>query len=136
MGEFTLTIPDEVYQRAQEIAEETHQPVEHVLLTHLRTLPDPLLRLPYDEQAELIALRQLSNDALYAIAREQMASDIQARMQVLMDKHSSGNITPVELKELEAAVERGNRLMIRKAEAAGILMDRGLPFSQDRFLST
>lgn len=46
-------------------------------------------------------------------------------MQVLMDKNNFGTITDDEYRELEEDVERGNRLMVRKAEATGILMGRG-----------
>lgn len=130
---FTLTVPDEVYSRARRIADETAQPVEDVLIEHLRNLPEPLPALPPDEQEELDALKHLSDDALWTIAREQMPQTIQDRMQVLMDKNSLGTIAEGEYEELAAHVERGNRLMVRKAEAAGILMERGHSFTQKDF---
>ena len=37
--------------------------------------------------------------------------------------------------KLEGYVARGNRLMVRKAEAAGILMERGHAFTQQNFKS-
>jgi hypothetical protein len=133
MSDFTLTVPDDVYNRARRIAEETSQPVEQVLLEHLKNLPEPLPALPPDEQQELDALKHLSDDTLWTIAREQMPQDIQNRMQLLMDKNSLGTISDEEYQELAAYVERGNRLMVRKAEAAGILMERGHKFTQKDF---
>mgnify|MGYP005841707193 CR=1 FL=1 len=133
MSDYLLTVPDELVQRAERIAEETSQSVDQVLLEHLRTLATPLPTLPPDESAELSALKSLSDDALWTIAREQMPSDIQKRMQVLMDKNNFGTITDEEFHELERYVERGNRLMVRKAEAAGILMERGHQFKQQDF---
>lgn len=130
MSDFTLTIPEEVYSRARRIADETAQPVEQILIDHLKNLPDPLPALPPDEQEELNALKHLSDDALWTIAREQMPQDIQDKMQILMDKNSLGTINDAEYAELEKSVERGNRLMVRKAEAAGILMARGHLFTQ------
>jgi hypothetical protein len=62
-----------------------------------------------------------------------MPQDAQDRMQALMDKNSLGTITDEEYKELEGYVERGNRLMVRKAEAAGILMERGHTFTRKDF---
>jgi hypothetical protein len=129
----TLTIPDDVAHRAQEIAEQTAQPVEQVLLTHLQTLTESLAGLPAEEQTELRALRYLSDDTLWTIAAEQMPQPAQKRMQLLMDKNSSGTILPEEYAELEALVERGNRLMVRKAEASAILISRGHPFSRSDF---
>lgn len=133
MSDFTLTVPEDVYYHAQKIAEETAQPVEQLMIDHLRNLSTPLPTLPPDEQEELNALKRLSDDTLWTIAREQMPDDAQARMQVLMDKNSLGTITETEFDELSQLVERGNRLMVRKAEAAGLLMERGFHFTQQDF---
>jgi uncharacterized protein YaaW (UPF0174 family) len=133
MSDYLLSVPEEVVQQAERIAEETAQSVDQVLIEHLRTLSNPLPTLPPDEAAELAALKSLSDDTLWTIAREQMPLDIQNRMQSLMDKNNFGTITDEEYHELEGYVERGNRLMVRKAEAAGILMERGHRFSQRDF---
>ncbi|MBE0691073.1 MAG: hypothetical protein IH587_13220 [Anaerolineae bacterium] len=125
MSDYMLTVPEEVYARARQIAEETSQPVDRVMIEYLRTLSAPLPILPPEEEAELEALKNLSDDALWTIAREQMPDDLQARMQDLMDKNSLGTITSEEYGELEALVERGQRLMVRKSEAAALLTQRG-----------
>lgn len=121
---FTLNIPDEVVAAARRIAEATEQPVEEVLLSRLKTA-FPLPVLPPDEEAELEALKRLSDDALWTIAREQMPDDAQNRLQQLMDKNSRGTITPEEHGELERFTDRGQRLMLRKSEAAALLTKRG-----------
>lgn len=129
-----LTVPEEIYARLRQVAETTAQPIEQVMLDQLKTaFVQPSPALPPDEQAELDALRYLSDDALWTIAAEQMPESVQARMQVLMDRNNFGEITPEEYKELEELVERGNRLMVRKAEAAVLLKRRGLPFEQRDF---
>jgi hypothetical protein len=133
MSDYMLTVPPEVYRRARRIARKTSQQVEQVLIDHLKTLSEPLPLLPPDEQEELDALRHLSDDALWTIAREQMPANVQARMQILMDKNNFGTIQADEYAELEQYVESGNRLMVRKAEAAGILMERGHKFTQQDF---
>jgi hypothetical protein len=128
-----LTIPADVAARAREIAESVEQPVEQVLIDHLKTLTTPLPTLPPEEQAELDALHHLSDDALWTIAREQMPDDVQARAHTLMDKNSRDTITDEEHAKLETLVERADRLMLRKAEAAAILRERGYPFTQQDF---
>jgi hypothetical protein len=118
MSDFTLTIPEDVYERVRKIAETHAAPIEDVMLSHLRNMAIPLPVLPPDEQQELDALRYLSDDALWTIAKEQMPHDIQERMQVLMDANNFGTITDTEYAELAGYVERGNRLTLRKSEAA------------------
>ena len=88
MSDYVLTVPEEVYARARQIAEETSQLVDEVMMEYLRTLSTPLPTLPPNEEAELDALHNLSDDALWTIAREQMTDDLQIRMQDLMDKNS------------------------------------------------
>lgn len=46
------------------------------MIEYLRTLSVPLSVFPPGEAAELEALKHLSDDALWTIAREQMAQDI------------------------------------------------------------
>jgi hypothetical protein len=98
MTTFTLTVPDEMVEAAQQIADATSQPLEEVLLSRLKTVL-PLPVLPPDEEAELAALAQLSDDALWTFAREQMPRDISEHMESLMDKNSLGQITPDEYSE-------------------------------------
>jgi hypothetical protein len=125
MTDFTLTIPEELYLRARKIAQAIAQPVEEVLLEQLRLWTEAVPMLADDEEAELQALRYLSDDALWTMAREQMPDDLQRKMQALMDKNSAGNITAAEMAELSQLVERGQQLMLRKSEAAALLTKRG-----------
>jgi hypothetical protein len=133
MTDLTLTIPDELYERAKHIAESTSQPIEQVILQHLQTLPAPLPLLPDDVQAELDALKYLSDDALWTIAREQMPDVVQSRAHDLMNRNSQGTLSEAERSELETLVERADRLMVRKAEAAALLRERGYPFTQQDY---
>lgn len=129
-----VNIPEDLYSRLQTIAEATDQSFEEVLANRLHsTFIEPLSLLPPDEQAELDALHHLSDDALWTIAAEQLGESAQTRMQTLMDKNSQGDITEAEYQELENLVERGNRLMLRKAEASVILIERGHKFTQEDF---
>lgn len=123
MSSYTLSVPETLYKRAEELAKLTARQVDEVLIDQLQELMLPAL--PADEQAELDAMKSLSDDALWAIAREQMADDLQDRLHHLMTRNSRGLLTPLERRELEQTVERGNRLMLRKAEATTLLVGRG-----------
>jgi hypothetical protein len=121
----TLPVPADIYGRASHIAEVTAQTVEAVLLQQLKdAFADPLPELPPDEQRELEALALLSNEALWTIAREQMTGDKQARMQTLMATNDQGTLDTLQQAELEALVEQGQRLSMRKAKAAALLTER------------
>lgn len=129
MSDYTVAIPEKLYDKARRVAEETAQPVDEVILARLEQSFEP--DLPADERAELRALAYLSDDALWTIAREQMPSAKQAQMQLLMDKNSRGTITDAEYEELARLVEQGQRLTLRKAEAMKQLMSRGYTITLD-----
>lgn len=130
-----LNLPDEVSDRVRRIAEQTAQPVEQVIIDHMKTLSAPTPLLPPDMQAELDALKSLSDDALWTIAREQLPKAAQTRAHELMDRNNHGTLTDAEQEELDLLVERADRVMLRKAEAAVRLQERGFVFNQQDFLS-
>ena len=133
----TLPVPADIYDRASHIAEVTAQSIETVLLQQLKdAFADPLPELPVDEQRELNALTLLSDEALWTIAREQMAGDKQVRMQTLMEENNQRGLDPLQQAELEALVEQGQRLSLRKAKAAALLIERGYTITVAALSST
>jgi hypothetical protein len=128
----TLTMPDQIYDPIMEIAEAKSVTVEEVGIAQLRSVQSVTLpSLPADEESELIAFKFLSDDTLRAIAREQMLKRDQSRMQLLMTRNNMGDITADERDELAALVERGQRLTLRKAWGAAILIERGYAITAD-----
>lgn len=121
-----IQIPENLSSRLRQLAARRREPVEKIVEDRLFTaLDDELDRLPTEERAELRALHHLSDDALKAIAAEQMSAENQARLSQLMSGQNKGELTVAELSQLTALVERGEQLMLRKAEAAAILVQRG-----------
>jgi predicted transcriptional regulator len=131
----TINIPDQLYARLTQLAEATSQPVEEIAVKQLSDAMAnvDLLGLPADEQAELSAFKQLSEATLRSIAREQTPITVQQRMIDLGDKLSRGKITQAEHDEYKRLVEQGERLMLRKAWAANILMERGHSITSDDY---
>lgn len=126
----TLDIPDELYDRAQQLARVGERRIEDILMSELRLalqIPEP--QLEPDEEAELAALRSLSDDALWTIARERLPADIEARLQALLEVHDTH--ASAEQPEVEALLERADRLMVRRAEAAALLTRRGYTVTPD-----
>lgn len=95
------------------------------------THDQPNSEISAEELATLEAMQNLSDDALWAVAREQMPAEAQARMSVLMTRNNFGTITNEEYAELTAHVEEGNKLTLRKATAMKYLMDRGYKVTLD-----
>lgn len=116
-----LSLPDDIATSVREIAKQTNQTVEDVVIAHLKNITPPLPSLPQDIQDELSVMPKLSDDALWTIARDQMPENAQSRAQLLMSKST---LTEDEQAELDKLVERADKLMLRKAEAASILRQR------------
>lgn len=132
MSDYTISIPDSLYQKAQEVAKQRSLSVDEVIRVGLEgAFVESMLDIPLDEQAELKAMTYLSDDALFSMMREQMPQAKQARMSVLMDKNNRGSISDEEHAELVTLVEDGQRLTLRKATAMNILMDRGYNLTLD-----
>lgn len=127
----TISMPEYLYERARRIAEQTSQSIEHVLVRHLENALTDLPALPPEEQAELDALTHLSDEALWTIAREQMQADRQAHLDALMGKSGQGTLGEAEREEMARLVEIGHRLMLRKAQAAALLAERGYILTPD-----
>ncbi len=132
MSDYTISIPDSLYQKAQQVAEQKSLPVDEVIRIRLEGAFDqPLFDLPDDEKEELKAMAYLSDDTLWTIAREQMPKPVQERMSVLMTRNTRGTITDAEYAELSELGERGNRLTLRKAQAMKYLTERGYSINLD-----
>jgi hypothetical protein len=125
MTEYTLTIPDDVYRRARRIAEHSRLPVDAVMIDHLRTLPPTLPSLAPHEESELEALQHLSDDTLWTIAHERLGVEQEERLQALMDSNTFGLLEQGQVDELAQLVERSQRLLLRKSQAAALLVQRG-----------
>lgn len=131
-----ITIPEYLSTRLRQLAARRRQPVEIIVADRLFTsLDDELDKLSTVEQAELRALHHLSDDALRAIAAEQMSADNQALLTRLMEDNSRGILSEDEQEILAALVERGDQLMLRKAEAAAILVHRGYAGAADELMT-
>lgn len=120
-----ITIPENLSMRLHQLAAKQQQSVATLVADRLfMALNEELDNLPTTEQAELRALHYLSDDALLAIASKQMSTANQKYLTQLMERNSQGRLDVKEQKMLADRVERGDQLLLRKAEAAAILVQR------------
>ena len=130
-----ITLPDDLSVQLRQLAVQRRQPFAQFVVDQLRiTVDDRLAQLLSAEQAELQALRYLSDGALRAIAAEQMVAAEQTHMIQLMEHNNRSKLSPAEQNELATLVERGDQLMLRKAEAIKLLYQRGYPVSTKDFM--
>lgn len=132
MTDHTISIPDNLYQKAQQVAQQQSLTVDEVIRARLALAFDlPLFDLPEAEKEELKAMAYLSDDTLWTIAREQMQPALQRRISELLARNQRGAISAAKYAELEALVERSDRLALRKSQAMKYLAERGYAVSPD-----
>ncbi|MGB7085881.1 MAG: hypothetical protein WBD47_10030 [Phormidesmis sp.] len=110
----SLDIPDSIVQQAQQLASQTHQRLEDVLLewlTHSFT-EHPVETLP-DSQ-------------ILALCNMQLDEQQQATLNTLTEKQREEEITPAESQELQFLMGLYRRGLLRKAKALKVAVERGL----------
>ncbi len=110
----SLNIPDSIVQQAQQIASQSHQRLEDILLewlTHSFT-EHPIETLP---DSQILALCDMQLD-------EQQ----QETLNTLTEKQREDEITPAETQELQFLMGLYRRGLLRKAKAFKIAVERGL----------
>ena len=125
----TLELPENIYQRAQRVAEATRRPIEQILVEWIHP--------PVQEQAiALDDLRGLSNDELIRVSQSQVPSENSRRLQELLLAQQQRTLTDNEHREAAALVEEEDMVTLLKARALFLLKERGiLPKDLTSFLT-
>jgi hypothetical protein len=124
-----LTIPEDIAEDARNTAKTLGRDAAEMLIEHLAAREFRKPAIFPNEVEEQALMQQLSDGAVWAIAREHMGKKVAQRMRSLMRKNSLGKISPQEHQELETLVEAGQQSMLRKSQAMAILMARGYQIS-------
>ncbi|MCI0398357.1 MAG: hypothetical protein L0332_10525 [Chloroflexi bacterium] len=124
--EVTLTLPESLYLRFQQLAQATQQSLTDVLLHAVEVgSPPNWENAPAEFQVDLATLDRLDDDTLWQIARSRQTEDEMIRYQELLDKNADGEMTLTERAELTKLRKEADRFMLRKAHAAALLRWRG-----------
>jgi hypothetical protein len=124
---YKVPIPENLYRRLQKQAKTSHVSIELLVNQALnRHLPPPVEDdLPPTLQAELEAMSQLSDDALWQIAESVMKPDKVALYDVILERLKSNQITDEGRTVLNQLREEAQALTLRKAHAYALLQSRG-----------
>ena len=121
----TLTLPDNILQPVQRVAEATKQSVEELLVTALQAVLPTLEGLPADVVQHLITLESLDDQALWRMMLETVPLDQQQRLHDLLLRNQAGMLTESEYEQLAVLQQQADLVMLRKARAAVLLRFRG-----------
>ncbi|MEP7291560.1 MAG: hypothetical protein ABI835_07235 [Chloroflexota bacterium] len=116
----TIPMPDELYERVQEIAEASDRSIEEVLLETLGEVFQSDADLP-----PLEALSAYSVERLWAIVQRRLSWSQSLRLHELSAKHKDGMISSVEVNELNELLEFVDIQMLLRSEALLLLKQRG-----------
>lgn len=121
-----IQMPQPLYRRLERLAKLTRRPVESLVVQTLEAnippLPDDL---PDEMRDDLLALEELSDEALWQVARSVVNPEAQAEYRLLLEKNRLGTITESEQARLAQLRREADRLMLRKAYAYVLLKWRG-----------
>jgi hypothetical protein len=121
----TVELPPAAYEQLRRTAvRQNRQVAEVVRDLVLRELPE-LPSLPADVEVELASFSQLSDDVLWLIARNTLTREQQRDLADLNDDAQSRPLTAAEQARQQALIHAYDRMLVRRAQAALVLKQRG-----------
>jgi plasmid stability protein len=121
----TLNLPDFIYQRIKDRAEQTQRSIEDELLDLVATTMPEDEELPMDLAQAVAALGFLDDKTLWQAARTHLPAKSVSRIETLHDKRRGEGLNDTEEKELAGLIKEYEKSILIRSEAMGILMQRG-----------
>ena len=120
--QITITLPDDVFQRAERFARLANRDLASVLADTIQLSIPPVSQ----EAAALEPVSALSDEEVMALVELQMEPQQDARLSELLDRQQSGILTEEERNELQALMQIYQEGLLRKATALSQAVQRGL----------
>jgi hypothetical protein len=117
-----LNLPDEVYNQAARLAELMNQDVPRVLAETIESVLSPLGA----STGKLTPVGKLSDNEVLAAADLRMDEAQGRRLGRLLDHQQAGKLREAERNELAALMQVYHECLVRKAQALGEAVRRGL----------
>ncbi len=125
----TIQLPEQLYsdvvKRAHRMQRSVEEEVVAVVADALPTIND----LPIELTEELEELALLSDAELWQAAQTKLGEEEAAQMQTLVSKQQRDGLTTREQRKTEKLLQRYNRTMLVRAQAAILLKKRGFDIS-------
>jgi hypothetical protein len=126
--QITITLPDEVYQRAKRFARLANRDIASVLVDTIQ-LSIPPTRA---DTLALVPISDLPDEQVLALTDLQMEPDQDECLSELLDRQQAGLLTENDRLELQVLMQIYQEGLLRKATALSEAVKRGLmePLSQ------
>jgi hypothetical protein len=120
----TLDLPEDLYERVRQVAEQSQRPLERVLVESIRLLfvPPPTST---DVVATLTAMPNYSDAQLWAVVYQRLAWPQSQRLHELSAKNKLEELTEDEQSEFEYLLTLNDHAMLLRSEALLLLKNRG-----------
>lgn len=120
-----LELPLAVMERAQQVADALHTPVETVISNALTAALPHLEDVPVELRPQLARMTSYTDAQLWELTAALLTADQQERLGALGQIASERALTDEEQAELEALRDKYGRLTLLKARAYALLSLRG-----------
>jgi len=120
----TLDLPEDLYERVRQVAEQSQRPLERVLVESIRLL-FVLPPTATDVATTLAAMPGYSDAQLWAVVYQRLAWPQSQRLHELSAKNKLEKLTEDEQSECEHLLTLTDRAMLLRSEALLLLKNRG-----------
>ncbi|WP_413172019.1 hypothetical protein [Anabaena azotica] len=121
-NQITITLPDDVYQKAEHFARLANRDLASVLVDTIQFSIPPISQ----EAAILEPISKLSDQQVLELTELQIESEEDSRLSELLDRQQAGILTESEHSELQALMQIYQEGLLRKATALSEAVKRGL----------
>ncbi|NEQ69810.1 MAG: hypothetical protein F6K21_30825 [Symploca sp. SIO2D2] len=118
----TITLPDEIYQRAERFAKLANRDVASILADTIQ------LSIPYirTDTLDIEPIPNLSDEQVLALTELQMEPEQDQRLSELLDRQQAVTLVETEPLELQTLMQIYQEGLLRKATALSEAVKRGL----------
>ncbi len=128
----TIHVPENIYQRLQNMAQSTRQSLESVACQSIQGNLPPLLEdAPREWREDAKELHRIGDAALMKAAGESLPGKQWERHEQLLEHNRAGTLTDNERKELENLRTMTDRFVFRRSYALALLKWRGQAITSD-----
>jgi len=120
-----LQLPEELYERVRQLAEDSQRPLENVLLDSLALLFNDL-----PDDLNPAALNAFSDEQLWALVYRPFALAQDARLRELTALGKAGYLSDEEQSEMERLIEQVDQYVLVRSQALVLLKQRGYDVEQ------
>ncbi len=125
----TLNLPSSLYDEFRQRAKRSRRSVEAELLKAVEDAGAEPEELPPQLARAVNELHELDDDALWQVARDHLPREAAHEMEALNHKQQREGLSSADEETLTNLAEAYERFLLLRAEAAGLLQERGYDIS-------